>query len=56
MKTDQPVAIRREDYRPSPYRVTRTELEFHLEEAATRVHAALHVERQGDIGGALRLD
>ncbi|MBP6012665.1 MAG: aminopeptidase N [Alphaproteobacteria bacterium] len=56
MKTDQPIPIRRQDYRPSPYRVARTELEFHLDETATRVHAALHVERQGDAGGALVLD
>jgi aminopeptidase N len=56
MKTEQPVAIRREDYKPSPYRVTRTELEFHLEESATRVYAALHLERQGEAGGPLALD
>src|SRR5262245_50110626 len=56
MKTEQPVAIRREDYRPASYRVTRTELEVHLEETATRVYAALHVERQGEQGGPLALD
>ncbi len=48
MKTEQPVAIKREDYKPVPYRVTKTELEFHLEPTATRVYAALHFERQSE--------
>ena len=56
MKTDLPVPVLRKDYRPAPYRITRTELEFHLEESATRVYATLHVERQGDEGGPLVLD
>ena len=55
MKTDQPVAIRREDYEPAPYRVTRTSLEFLLEPAATRVHATLDIEPQQDRPGALEL-
>ncbi len=56
MKTDQPVPVLRKDYRPAPYRITRTELEFHLEETATRVHATIHIERQGSEGGPLVLD
>jgi aminopeptidase N len=56
MKTETPIPIRRLDYRPAPYRVARTELEFHLDETATRVYATLHIERQGDAGGALVLD
>ncbi len=56
MKTETPIPIRRQDYRPAPYRVARTELEFHLDETATRVYATLHIERQGDAGGALVLD
>ena len=56
MKTDHPIPVRRADYRSAPYRISRTELEFHLDETATRVHAALHVERQGDTGGPLVLD
>ncbi|MCE9521638.1 MAG: aminopeptidase N [Alphaproteobacteria bacterium] len=55
MKTDQPVAIRREDYRPAPYRVVRTALEFLLEPAATRVHATLDIEPNQDRPGALEL-
>jgi len=56
MKTEHPVAIQRIDYTPSPYRVARTELEFHLDATATKVFATLHVERQGERGGALILD
>jgi len=56
MKTDQPVPVLRKDYRPAPYRITRTELEFHLDETATRVHATIHIERQGNAGGPLVLD
>jgi aminopeptidase N len=56
MKTDQPVPVLRKDYRPAPYRITRTELEFHLEETATRIHATIHIERQGSEGGPLVLD
>jgi len=56
MKTEQPVPVLRRDYRPAPYRVARTELEFHLDETATRVFATIHVERQGADGGPLELD
>ena len=56
MKTEQHVPILRKDYRPAPYRISRTELEFQLEETSTRVYATLHVERQGDSGSPLVLD
>jgi aminopeptidase N len=55
MKTDHPVAIRRLDYKPAPYRVARTALEFLLEPQATRVHASLDIEPVGDKPGALEL-
>jgi aminopeptidase N len=55
MKTETPIAIRREDYRPAPYRVARTALEFLLEPQATRVHASLDVEPAQDRPGALEL-
>ena len=48
MKTEQPVAISRADYKPAPYRVSKTELEFHLDAAAMRVYAALYFERQSE--------
>ncbi len=56
MKTDQPVPVLRKDYKPAPYRVTRTELEFLLDEQATRVFATIHVEHQGEARGPLVLD
>ncbi len=56
MKTETPIPIRRQDYRAAPYRVARTELEFHLDETTTRVYATLHVERQNDTIGPLVLD
>ena len=55
MKTEHPVAIRRLDYAPAPYRVARTSLEFLLEPQATRVHASLDIEPVGDMPGALEL-
>ncbi len=55
MKTEHPVAIRRLDYAPAPYRVARTSLEFLLEPQATRVHASLDIEPVGDKPGALEL-
>jgi len=56
MKTEHPVAILRKDYQPAAYRITRTELEFHLDETATRVYATITVERQGEAGSPLVLD
>src|SRR5690606_6896386 len=46
--------IRRQDYRPYPFRVARVELTFDLDPAQTRVHSTLHLERQG--AGELVLD
>ncbi|WP_416137554.1 aminopeptidase N [Halomonas sp. HK25] len=40
-----PQATHLSDYRPPAYRVTRTELTFDLDPAATRVKACLHLER-----------
>ena len=56
MKTEQPVAIKREDYKQAPYRVSKTELEFHLDPTATRVYSVLHLERQSDDQGPLVLN
>ncbi len=56
MKIEQPVAIRRLDYKGAPYRVARTTLEFLLEPTATRVHASLDVEPQQDNLGPLELN
>ncbi|TFH85905.1 aminopeptidase N [Billgrantia azerbaijanica] len=46
------------DYRPPAYRVTRTELSFDLDPAATRVKARLHLERhpEREAGEPLVLD
>src|SRR5262245_48658898 len=55
MKTEQPVAIRRQDYKPSPYRVARLSLEFLLEPTATRVHTSLDIEPTQDNPGPLEL-
>ncbi|MFG0251381.1 MAG: aminopeptidase N, partial [Phycisphaerales bacterium JB038] len=46
------------DYRPPAYRVTRTELSFDLDPAATRVKARLHLERhpEHEAGVPLVLD
>ncbi|WP_445000780.1 aminopeptidase N [Halomonas mongoliensis] len=53
-----PQAIHLSDYRPPAYRVTRTELTFDLDPAATRVKARLHLERhpERESGLPLRLD
>ena len=48
MKPKQPPAIRREDYRPFPWRVPQTKLDFALGLKKTRVTATLHVERNAD--------
>ena len=56
MKTDTPVPVLRHDYKINPYRVSHTELEFLLDETATRVFSTIHVERTGEQGGPLVLD
>src|SRR5690554_1919933 len=57
-RMSDPQAIHLSDYRPPAYRVTRTELTFDLDPAATRVKARLHLERhpERESGLPLRLD
>ncbi|PXX99815.1 aminopeptidase N [Halomonas sp. LBP4] len=54
----EPQPIHLSDYRPPAYRVTRTELTFALDPAATRVKARLHLERhpEREPGLSLELD
>ncbi|MEQ6889859.1 aminopeptidase N [Halomonas sp. CS7] len=56
MSEPQPIYL--SDYRPPAYRVTRTELTFDLDPAATRVKARLHLERhpEREAGAPLELD
>ena len=56
MKDAQPRAIRLDEYRPPAYRITDTELEFELDDAATTVRSKLMVERAGDGDAPLTLD
>ena len=51
-----PVPVRREDYRPPDWRVSRIELEFDLGAERTRVRSRLTVERNGSHGRPLVLD
>ena len=54
MRTTEPVAIRRADYAPLPWRVAHAHLRFELDPGATRVSARLRIERvvpDGDAGG-----
>ncbi|MBA3527057.1 MAG: aminopeptidase N [Sphingomonas sp.] len=52
----QHAEIRREDYRPPDWLVPEILLSFELETEATRVHARLRVERNGNHDRPLRLD
>ncbi|WP_158917948.1 aminopeptidase N [Caulobacter sp. S45] len=56
MRTDQPVQIRLEDYRPPAFQVETVDLKFRLEPSATRVTARLAIRRQGDADAPLVLD
>jgi aminopeptidase N len=47
MRTDTPQPVRLSDYRPFPFQVETTALEFQLEPAATRVTATLAIRRTG---------
>lgn len=52
-------ALVRADYRPCEYTITRTELEFDLDDTATHVKSRLNVKRNPllkDVGGPLVLD
>ncbi|MDI5934824.1 aminopeptidase N [Halomonas kalidii] len=52
----EPQPIHLSDYRPPAYRVTRTELTFDLDPAATRVKARLHLERHPEREPGLPLE
>ncbi|HTI67219.1 MAG TPA: aminopeptidase N [Caulobacteraceae bacterium] len=56
MRTDQPVPIRLQDYRPPAFLVDEVDLTFQLDPSATRVRANLTVRRNGDHAEPLRLD
>ena len=56
MRTEQPVQIRLEDYRPPAFAVDTVELTFQLEPSATRVTAKLAIRRQGEADAPLVLD
>jgi aminopeptidase N len=58
LKTDQGQAVRLKDYRKPPYTISKAELVFRLDPAATLVTAKLTVERDRDTqaGEPLRLD
>ncbi|MDB5457026.1 MAG: aminopeptidase [Caulobacter sp.] len=47
MRTDTPQPIRLTDYRPFPFLIEDTQLEFRLDPTATRVKATLRVRRDG---------
>jgi aminopeptidase N len=56
MRTEQPVQIRLEDYRPPAFTVETVDLTFRLEPSATRVTARLDLRRAGDADVPLVLD
>ncbi|HEV2363666.1 MAG TPA: aminopeptidase N [Caulobacteraceae bacterium] len=56
MRTENPPPVRLADYAPPPFLIDKTELDFRLDPAATRVKARLAIRRNGDHAGALVLD
>src|SRR5688572_9263214 len=56
MRTDTPQPVRLSDYRPYPFLIETTELEFQLEPSATRVKATLEIKRSGAPGEPLFLN
>jgi aminopeptidase N len=56
MRTDTPQPVRLSDYRPFPFTIETTELEFQLEPSATRVKATLEIKRSGAPGEPLFLN
>ncbi|GAA4331887.1 aminopeptidase N [Pigmentiphaga soli] len=46
MRTDTPVTIRRQDYRPYPYEIPAVDLEFDLDPHSTQVRTRLQVQRR----------
>ncbi|MBO9708378.1 MAG: aminopeptidase N [Caulobacter sp.] len=56
MRTDTPQPIRLADYRPFPFSIETTSLEFQLDPTATRVRASLEVLRRGEADEPLVLN
>ena len=56
MRTDQPVAIRLDDYRPPAFLVDEVDLAFSLDPNSTRVRSKLTIRRNGTHAEPLRLD
>ena len=56
MRTDQPVPVRLQDYRPPAFLVDTVELAFDLQPSATHVRGALTMRRNGGTDEPLRLD
>ncbi|HEY6578176.1 MAG TPA: aminopeptidase N, partial [Rhizomicrobium sp.] len=56
MRTEEPRAVRLNDYRPPDYRVRETALDFSLHPEATRVTVRMQVERSGNAPAPLVLD
>jgi len=56
MRTEDPRAIRLQDYRPLDYRIPEIALDFLLDPEATRVTATMQVERTGGAGTPLILN
>jgi aminopeptidase N len=56
MRTDTPQPVRLSDYRPFPFTIETTDLDFQLEPSATRVTATLTIRRSGDAGEPLFLN
>uniref|UniRef100_B0T5X6 Aminopeptidase N n=1 Tax=Caulobacter sp. (strain K31) TaxID=366602 RepID=B0T5X6_CAUSK len=47
MRTDTPQPVRLSDYRPFPFTIETTELEFQLDPTTTRIKATLEIKRAG---------
>jgi aminopeptidase N len=56
MRTEQPVPIRLEDYRPPAFLVDEVDLTFQLDPSSTRVKSRLTIRRNGDHAEPLKLD
>ncbi|MCZ4280739.1 aminopeptidase N [Kiloniella laminariae] len=56
MKTEQPKAIKLQDYTPPAFLIDHVDLEFFLEPEGTRVKSLLKVRRNPDSSGPLHLD
>ena len=56
MRTEQPVLVRLQDYRPPDFLIDTVELAFDLQPSTTRVRARLSLRRQGAADAPLVLD